>query len=143
VIRRRADATAGLGQHHVDVSTRPRSILVGYDGSDAGRRALEAAAGLVGYGSMLAVATVRDPGDHTANVVLSEARETLLHRQLHATYLPRAGEPVDELLEAARELEADLVVVGSRSVNGSTETTLGPVSDAVVQRAPCDVLVVR
>jgi nucleotide-binding universal stress UspA family protein len=37
---------------------RSRRIMVGYDGSAAGRRALAAAADLVGYGSTLAVVTV-------------------------------------------------------------------------------------
>jgi nucleotide-binding universal stress UspA family protein len=123
------------------MSARPRRILVGYDGSDGAQRALVAAASLVGYGSTLAVASVTSTEAHDANVTLSEAREELLHRQLRATYLPLTGDPVEMLLDAAREVDADLLVVGARPRNGSPVPD--SVSDEMVRRAPCDVLVVR
>ena len=52
-----------------------------------------------------------------------------------------AGEPANELLEAARVLEADLLVVERR--NALKRALLGSPSAAVVRGAPCDVLVVR
>jgi universal stress protein A len=125
------------------MSERPRSLLVGYDGSDVARRALDTAASLLGYGSTLAVASVTTNGEHTANVLLSEARERLLHRQLTASYLPLHGDPAEKLLDAARDVDADLVVVGRRTHNGTSRAALGSVSDDLVRRAPCDVLVVR
>ena len=124
-----------------NMSARPRKILVGYDGSEGAQRALAAAASLVGYGSTLAVASVTSEEAHNANTVLSEAREELLHRQLRATYLPLTGDPVEKLLDTAREVEADLLVVGARPRNGAP--VLDSVSDEMVRRAPCDVLVVR
>jgi nucleotide-binding universal stress UspA family protein len=102
------------------MATRARSILVGYDGSDASQRALEAAADLVGYGSVLAVA-----GSSTN--VLNDARARLLRRQVTARYVEADG----DLAATARTLEANLVVVDGR---------LGA---QVIRRAPCDVLVVR
>jgi nucleotide-binding universal stress UspA family protein len=125
------------------MSGRPEKILVGYDGSDGAQKALEAAAALVGYGSRLAVAAVTTAEAHSANVLLSEARETLLHQQVPAAYLPLVGDPADELVDAAWDIDADLVVVGIRSGNGGWQSSLGSVSDEVVRRAPCDVLVVR
>jgi nucleotide-binding universal stress UspA family protein len=125
------------------MSERPKSLLVGYDGSDVGRRALDTAASLLGYGSTLAVASVTTNGSHTANVLLSEARDRLLHRQVTATYLPLHGDPAEELLDAARDVHADLVVVGGRTHNGASRAALGTVSEELVRRAPCDVLVVR
>jgi len=122
---------------------RPRNILVCYDGSDIARRALDAAVGLMGYGSLLAVATVVPEGSSSANLILSEARERLLQQHVTATYVPLLGEPADELVDAARELGSDLVVVGSRSHNGTGKETLGSVVADVVRCAPCDVLVVR
>jgi nucleotide-binding universal stress UspA family protein len=125
------------------MAARAKRLLVAYDGTDAARRALDTAASLVGYGSMLAVASVTHEGSHTANILLSEARERLLQRHVPATYLPLLGDPAEELLDAAADVAADLVVIGKRSHNGGARAALGSVSDDVVRRAPCDVLVVR
>jgi nucleotide-binding universal stress UspA family protein len=138
------------------MAVRARSILVGYDGSEAAERALDAAAELAGYGSTLAVVSVArspedgrieyaadpDPGGHSRSL-LREARERLLRRQVTARYLEPVGEPAEMLVEAARELDADLIVVGRRNQNALQRLVLGSVSAKVVRRAPCDVLVVR
>jgi nucleotide-binding universal stress UspA family protein len=122
------------------MAARPRRILVGYDGSDAAGRALDAAADLVGYGSTLAVVTVQN-GELRRSVV-AEARGHLRNRHVQARYHEPSGEPAEQLVEAARELEADLVVVGRRD-RTPLRGLLGSVSWKVVRRAPCDVLVVR
>ncbi len=125
------------------MTTRPKSVLVCYDGSESAHRALDEAARLMGYGSRLAVASVARNGELMPNAVLSEARERLLQRHLTATYLPLHGDPADELVETAFAIEADLVVVGRRNENRVPRTGLGPVSADVMRRTPCDVLVVR
>ena len=119
---------------------RSRRIMVGYDGSDAAGRALDAAADLVGYGSTLTVVTVQtgEVGRSTG----SDARDRLRVRHVEAHYREPTGEPGEQLVESARELGADLVVVGGRNLN-PPRTVLGSVSARVVRRAPCDVLVVR
>jgi nucleotide-binding universal stress UspA family protein len=126
-----------------DVTVQPRRVLVCYDGSGAAEKALDTAAGLVGYGSILAVASVSPSGAEAAAAVLGNARERLLQRHVTATYIPLLGEPADELVDAALELDADLVIIGGRNQNGVLRLDLGPVSADVVQRAPCDVLVVK
>jgi nucleotide-binding universal stress UspA family protein len=118
---------------------KPRQILVGFDGSEASQRALDAAADLVGYGSSLAVVHVRRDGAPTGATV-DLAREHLLRRHLAAHYLEPSGHPAKEIVEAARAVSADLVVVGRRN---AFKSVLGSVSAGVVRRAPCDVLVVR
>jgi nucleotide-binding universal stress UspA family protein len=124
------------------MSAQPRKIVVGVDDSEPSDRALERAADLAGYGSTLTVVSVTRDGDHYAAGPLENARERLLRRHVTATYLQPVGDPAAELVEAARELEADLVVLGRRS-RSLRRLVLGSVSDAVVRRAPCDVLVVR
>jgi nucleotide-binding universal stress UspA family protein len=119
-----------------------RRVLVGYDGSESARRALEAAAALVGYGSTLTVASVAPIGGDSQNA-LSDARERLLRLHVSARYLHLAGDAADELVDAVQVLAADLIVLGGRSQNGHLELGLGPVSGDVVVRAPCDVLVVK
>jgi nucleotide-binding universal stress UspA family protein len=122
------------------MAVRPRRILVGYDGSEAAGRALDAAADLVGYGSTLSVVTVHNC--ELRRSVVAEARGHLRARHVEARYHEPSGEAADQLVEAARELEADLVVVGRRDRN-PLRGLLGSVSWKVVRRAPCDVLVVR
>ena len=118
-------------------------MLVGYDGSKSAQRALDAAALLIGYGSTLTVASVAPFGVDSAESMLREARERLLQLHISATYLRLVGDAADELVDAVQVLGADLIVVGARSQNGHLELGLGPVSGDVVERAPCDVLVVK
>ena len=132
-----ADAGRGSWRNPPSMAARPRRIMVGYDGSDASGRALDAAADLAGYGSTLAVVSVRSDGsDRSAE---GDAREQLQGRLVQAGYHVATGEPATELVEKANELEADLLVIG----RGDAWPMLGSVSSKVVSRATCDVLVVR
>jgi nucleotide-binding universal stress UspA family protein len=133
--------TRGAAQAAPLGSRRPRRILVGYDASEAARRALDAAADLAGYGSTLAVVSVAD--GRGADGLLDDARERLLSRHVTARYVSRVGDPAGELISACEELEGDLIVVGRREQSALRRLVLGSVSAAVVSRAPCDVLVVR
>jgi nucleotide-binding universal stress UspA family protein len=122
------------------MAARPRKIVVGYDGSDASRRALDAAADLVGYGSTLSVVTVRN-GEVDRDVARG-ARQHLQTRHVSAAYHEPEGEAAEQIVETAQGLGADLVVVGRRD-RRPLRSLLGSVSSRVVRRAPCDVLVVR
>ena len=53
------------------------------------------------------------------------------------------GDPRDELVRAAEDWPADLVVVGARGLSGVAGWLLGSVSMAVARHAPCPVLVVK
>jgi nucleotide-binding universal stress UspA family protein len=121
------------------MSARARTIVVGYDGSDASRRALDAAADLVGYGSSLSVVTVHNGA--VGREAARTAREHLQQRHVEARYHEPAGEAAEQLVETARSVDADLVVVGRR--DRSLRALLGSVSSRVVRHAHCDVLVVR
>jgi nucleotide-binding universal stress UspA family protein len=110
--------------------SRAKSILVAYDGSEAGRRALDAAAGLMGYGSTLAVVGVTKTlsGDP-----LADASRYLSDRHVFARYIDGEGNPAEMALAKAGVVDADVIVVAA--LDGSLE--------AVIRRAPCNVLVVR
>jgi nucleotide-binding universal stress UspA family protein len=126
------------------LSGRARSILVGFDGSDAATRALDAAVDISGYGSRLTLVHVAPDGDgEHPNGVLDRARERLVRRQIQARYLERSGDAGRTLLEAAESIGADVVVVGRRERNALRRLWLGSVSARVVRRAECDVLVVH
>jgi nucleotide-binding universal stress UspA family protein len=114
-----------------------KKIMVGYDGSDAARRALDRAAELAGYGSVVTVVTVVGVGGvGRGRALLAEARDRLLSRHVRALYVEPAGDPAESLIDRARELQADLLVVGRSGANASP-------SVEGVPDAPCDVLVVR
>jgi nucleotide-binding universal stress UspA family protein len=62
--------------------------------------------------------------------------------QAPSRLLPGGSDPVDELIAAAREHNADLIVIGGGKTR--LERALhGSVSSSLIRRAPCDVLVTR
>lgn len=62
---------------------------------------------------------------------------------LNATADVRSGDPAEQLIAAAREIEADLIVLGTRGRGSVARALLGSVARAVLLSAPCAVLVVR
>jgi nucleotide-binding universal stress UspA family protein len=136
-----------------------KTIVVGYDQTDAAKRALDRAVELAqAFGSKLIVTSVApllapvgrgmggvDPVDspdlHRAE--LEHVRVQLEGTGLDVELQPAVGEPADTIVELAEERKADLIVVGTREP-GVLERLLGQsVSQAVSRRAHCDVLIVH
>jgi nucleotide-binding universal stress UspA family protein len=61
---------------------------------------------------------------------------------VNGAYL-RMGNVAEEIVALAKELEADLIVMGSRGHGGLRRAIEGSISDVVVRRAPCAVMTVR
>jgi nucleotide-binding universal stress UspA family protein len=131
-------------------------VVVGYDGSDSAKRALERAATLAGeHGRLVVVAAAEshartgitegahlDPSEvERRRNDLEEAKASLSDRGLEVETIEAQGDPGHVIVEAAKD--ADLVVVGSRGLNPVQRLLLGSVSSKVVHRAESDVLVVR
>ena len=128
-------------------------MLVGYDGSDSARRALGRAAELAERGARVVVLhaarplyprpyDISDPDEEAkSEALLEEARQLLAARGIEAELRSPTGRAAEALVAAAKELEADLIVVGRRG--SAVAHMLGSVSSRVVDEAPCDVLVVR
>ena len=57
--------------------------------------------------------------------------------------LIRSGSPADEIIRAADEIEADLIVVGGRGKSAVGAILMGSVAYRVLHHAPCPVLVAR
>jgi nucleotide-binding universal stress UspA family protein len=55
----------------------------------------------------------------------------------------RVGTAGEEILAAAKDWNADLVVIGTHGRTGLTHLLLGSVAEEVVRHAPCPVLTVR
>jgi nucleotide-binding universal stress UspA family protein len=147
-----------MDQTHVPAPSRVRRILVCYDGTGESRHALartaELARPLRASVSVISVAEplynsppytgYADPGEEQAHGrLLEEARETLAAQGLEAATVEPAGKTADEVVEAARALGADLIVVGTRRRGIVERLVRGSVSGELVVEAPCDVLVVR
>ena len=137
-------------------SLETRTIVVGYDGSDAARRGLSRVRGLGADPAKLIVVSVapelgsgtvsHEPlagSDFDAERLLAEAAELLGHTA-GATVERRmaTGDPASVLVEVTREVDADLLIVGRRGSDFVTRALLGSVAQRVVQQARCDVLVV-
>ena len=54
----------------------------------------------------------------------------------------RKGDPAEELLNVARSVDADRIVIGRRGNNFVARMLMGSVATRVLEHAPCDVLVV-
>jgi universal stress protein A len=54
-----------------------------------------------------------------------------------------AGKPRDAILARAKQLEADLIVMGTHGRTGRVHSLAGSVAESVVRTAPCPVLTVR
>lgn len=72
-----------------------------------------------------ATATARDKGAASVEVMLCE------------------GNPAEAILDAARKVDADLIVLGTRGMSNLKELLLGSVSHRVIQLSTCSCLVVK
>ena len=66
-----------------------------------------------------------------------------LPEQLTALEFVQIGTPLTEIVSAAKDWPADLIVIGSHGRGGLTRALLGSVAEGVMRHAPCPVLVVR
>jgi nucleotide-binding universal stress UspA family protein len=134
------------------------NIVVGYDGSESARVALERAANLAGEGDRVTVVSVAelraepvmtegaqiDPSEWVRQREhLEEAKALLAERGVDAETVLGKGDPADTILRVAKERDAGLIIVGHRGHNPLKHLLLGSVSHKVAHRADCDVLIVR
>ena len=139
-------------------------ILVGIDGSDHSERALEWAMKEAGLRNqpvtVLAVhQVVRSllgtpqvyPGDTELVEPARTAAKELTDKVLAALSGPHpesvtiravSGIPAEALMETAANMNADMIVLGSRGAGGFARLALGSVSSQVAHHAPCPVVII-
>ncbi|WP_064091624.1 universal stress protein [Rossellomorea aquimaris] len=62
---------------------------------------------------------------------------------IHYELRMEKGDPSESVLKAAKELDVDLIVVGSRDLNALQELVLGSVSHKILQKSDRPVLVIK
>ncbi len=141
-----------------------RRVTVATDGSPNAGAALDAAIDLARHydGSLTVLAIAPLPPVYVSTTEpyvpaavpqseighYREIVEAAVHRAEEAgvsnvTGLCDEGVVVDEILAHLERHPADLLVVGSRGLSTARRILLGSVSTALINRAPCPVLVVR
>jgi len=74
---------------------------------------------------------------------LAKLAENEASSEISIDTLVRVGSPAMNIIEAARNLPADLIVISTHGRTGLKHVLLGSVAEHVVQYAPCPVFVVR
>jgi nucleotide-binding universal stress UspA family protein len=137
-----------------------RNIVIAYDGSDGAKAALARAAKLAARDDA-ALTMVESVGEKLPALVpgappmarhpeeaaaarheLKRAVETL-DPSLEASPWVVGGPAAKAVLIVADDIEADLIVTGSRAQGRIARTVLGSVSTEILHGARCDVLVVH
>jgi nucleotide-binding universal stress UspA family protein len=142
------------------------SIVVGTDGSDTARAALQQAIELArqhdatlhvvsAYAPVISSPMLAAAGEIGAAAMQTKALEeersstqdrlTSLQAELtrdgvKADVYPVPGNPADAIVQVAETAGADLIIVGSR---GMHRRVLGSVPNTVAHHAPCHVLIVK
>ena len=132
------------------------TIVVGVDGSATAKKAAESARDLAaalgaslhvvsafdsdrtevfGSGSDQWIVSDADSAEHVARAVADS-----LGRDVKVTYSAARGRPADALIKEAVRMEARIIVVGNRRMQGIGRV-LGSVANSVAHNAPCDVYI--
>jgi len=141
-------------------------VVVGYDFSHSGSAALHRAVTLAARAPfhVLHVVCVIDPKAAIPSIpsyngiddmyaarvqaalaaeIQGELDSTEVATRVHFFVHARIGAPEEQILELAREVGADLIIVGSRRLTGVERLLVGSVSQHIVREAGCTVEVAR
>ena len=138
-----------------------RKILLAYNGSNEGKRALLECADLASFlqaeTHLLAVASMPpslfltegfvpeellDEEKKRKQSILDEGIGTLRDRGFNATGHLAVGEPVEEICRLAKELACDLIVIGhNQNTSFAARWWKGSVGASLLDHAPCSILI--
>jgi nucleotide-binding universal stress UspA family protein len=138
----RAERPLLIARRTTDGTDFPQSIVLASDGSPGSWAAAKAAMRIAqAQGSELRLVYVPD-GVHPERYREVQKQLTAIERATGSspTVFDNPGHVAERIGEAARAAQSSLVVIGRRGVGGVK--ALGSVSERVVHRAPCSVLVV-
>lgn len=133
-------------------------ILLAVDGSENAVRAAKEAVKIASNDSLIEMVYVADFDKAKTEVLHAASSESLLlerkrkvapieevlraaDKQFKLTILH--GTPGPEIVKYANKNKVDIVVIGSRGLNGLQEMVLGSVSHKVMKRVQCPALIVK
>ncbi len=87
--------------------------------------------------------TIGDYHTEQSDIALAPARQALDSADITYQIHRRVGEPGPEIAEMAREIGADLIVMGTRGLGSATGAVLGSVAQSALTAATVPVLLVR
>src|SRR5215210_5219270 len=138
------------------------SIVVGTDGSETARKAVQQATDLARQvGASISLVSAYEPVPNQrlreeqkdlewmvnpredVEATLKEAAEEVDGAGVKAETFAREGDAADAILDVAEEQHADLIVVGNKGMTGAKRFLLGSVPNKVSHHAPCSVLIIR
>jgi len=136
-----------------------QKILVGYDGSQAAKKAFDTACNLaLQHGAELFVLAVARPPEiaddveteaviensrHYHRRMLAELKAPLAARKIKCHMEVAVGHPAEQIIYHADKYRADLIVVGDRGRSKFARLLLGSTSKQVAEHADRPVLLVR
>lgn len=133
-----------LVSRHPSGSAFPQRILFASDGSDKSRATASLAASVAAsFDSEVTVLHVEDSHHHSpeaAGAIEAEVAQIEEATGTEPAFSNRSGHAAEEIVDAAREGGASLIVIGRRGLTGLK--ALGSVSDRVAHDAGCSVLLV-
>lgn len=148
----------------VNMLTFYSRILVAHDGSELSNKALDMAITLAKQDERIELFVVAVSTSPTAAMVgsygiysqelmnelkgnteklLKDAAEKIKDLPNKKSTVILEGNPGSMIIEYAKNSNCDLIVMGSRGLNGFAELFLGSTSHYVVQRAHCPVFIVK
>ena len=135
-------------------------IVIAWDGSEHARRAFEYGVGISQkFEARLQLISVARHAEHAETdderqdsrhqarrfyeSGANELIESALKRGVKAELLiVEGGHPAEAIVDTARKVGADLIIVGRRGLSGVTRFLIGSVSDRIARYAHCPVLVI-
>jgi len=128
------------------VSLEFKRILVASDGSPHSYAAWDEALFItqrVGA-ELIAVSVARSDGElPTAQAIVQRLKKEADYKGVTLETLVLQGRPFEAIVQAAREKQVDLIVMGALGMTGLTSLLMGSVTERVIATAPCAVMVVK
>ncbi len=129
-----------------EVPLKFKRILIASDGSPYSYAAWEEAVFITKrLGSeLMAISVARDEGKvEIAQAIVQKLKREAAIQNITIQTMVYQGSPYLSIIEAAKENEADLIVIGALGMTELSSFLMGSVTERVIAHAPCAVMVVK